>query len=358
MHSTERGGAEMLMELAYRLVVEETPFIQQIRNNVITFITPVIEVDGRERVVDTFYYNAQARGRRAGGQLGMPYWGKYVAHDNNRDGMGQFLAMTKNVEKFATEWKPTVLHDLHEAAQLLYVSTGTGPYNEQLDPLTINEWWMFAQNDVMEMTKRGVPGVWTYGFYDGWTPNYMFFVAHGHNATGRFYEVNSFNPGTAVTYPGSAGGAERCCGVLRVPQVLRVLRVRARREWRGAGAAAGGRGGAAAAGAGGGRGGAAVGGAQPGRRRSRRRARPEPRVVPSESGSGQRGLGPARAREHEPVGGALRAQLRREGQGALARELLGQEPHRGGSRTERPDVRWVIPADQHSKANAAEAVTA
>ena len=27
-----------------------------------------------------------------------------------------------------------------------------------------------AQNDVMEMTKRGVPGVWTYGFYDGWVP--------------------------------------------------------------------------------------------------------------------------------------------------------------------------------------------
>ena len=30
----------------------------------------------------------------------------------------------------------------------------------------------------MEMTKRGVPGVWTYGFYDGWVPNYMFFIAH------------------------------------------------------------------------------------------------------------------------------------------------------------------------------------
>ena len=49
MHSPETGGPEMLMELAYRLVVEETPFIQNIRNNVITFITPVIEVDGREK---------------------------------------------------------------------------------------------------------------------------------------------------------------------------------------------------------------------------------------------------------------------------------------------------------------------
>ena len=56
MHSPETGGPEMLQELAYRLVVEETPFIQQIRNNVITFITPVIEVDGREKQVDTYYF--------------------------------------------------------------------------------------------------------------------------------------------------------------------------------------------------------------------------------------------------------------------------------------------------------------
>ena len=34
IHSPETGSPEMLMELAYRLAVEETPFIQTIRNNV------------------------------------------------------------------------------------------------------------------------------------------------------------------------------------------------------------------------------------------------------------------------------------------------------------------------------------
>ena len=34
IHSPETGGPEMLIELAYRLIVEETPFIQAIRNNV------------------------------------------------------------------------------------------------------------------------------------------------------------------------------------------------------------------------------------------------------------------------------------------------------------------------------------
>ena len=192
MHSPETGGPEMLQELAYRLVVEETPFIQDIRDNLITFITPVIEVDGREKEVDTYYFNKD----RPEGESRLPlmYWGKYVAHDNNRDGMGQFLALTRNVNRTWLEWTPTVMHDLHEAQSYLYTSTGTGPYNEGFDPITIGEWWVLAENDVLEMTKRGVPGVWTYGFYDGWTPNYMFTIAHAHNGIGRFYEVQSYGP--------------------------------------------------------------------------------------------------------------------------------------------------------------------
>ena len=194
MHSTETGGPEMLIELPYRLAVEETPFIQAIRNNVITLITPVVEVDGREKQVDTYYFNKKRRVEGDQQTLPLMYWGKYVAHDNNRDGMGQFLALTRHVTKAFLEWKPTIMHDLHEAQTYLYASTGTGPYNEQIDPITIDEWWLLAKTEVMEMTKRGVPGVWTYGFYDGWVPNYMFFIAHAHNAIGRFYEVASYGP--------------------------------------------------------------------------------------------------------------------------------------------------------------------
>ena len=192
LHSTETGGPEMLMELAYRLAVTETPFYDNIRGNIITFITPVVEVDGREKQVDTYYFNKKRD--KGDARLPLMYWGKYVAHDNNRDGMGQFLALTRDVTKLFLEWTPQVMHDLHESVSYLYTSTGTGPYNEWLDPVTVSEWWTMAQADVMEMTKRGVPGVWTYGFYDGWTPNYLFSAAHAHNAIGRFYEVQRYGP--------------------------------------------------------------------------------------------------------------------------------------------------------------------
>ena len=190
IHSPETGGPETLIELAYRLAVEDTPFIDHIRRNVITFITPVVEVDGREKIVDNYYYGKKT------GKIRPPnmYWGKYVAHDDNRDGMGQALKLTQNITRGVLDWHPTVLHDLHEARSYLYVSTGTGPYNPSLSPLQTQEWWQLAQAELTEMSKREVPGVWTYGFYDGWVPNYLFWIANTHNSLGRFYEVEAYGP--------------------------------------------------------------------------------------------------------------------------------------------------------------------
>ncbi len=186
IHSPETGSPEMLMELAYRLAVEDSPFIEQIRKNVIVMITPALEVDGRDRAVDQYNYRKANPNKQAPPLL---YWGKYVAHDNNRDGLGMALALSRNQMKTFLEYHPAILHDLHESVPFLYTSTGTGPYNAWLDPLVVDEWHVLAYHEIEEMTKRGVPGVWTHGFYDGWAPNYMFYVANGHNAIGRFYET-------------------------------------------------------------------------------------------------------------------------------------------------------------------------
>jgi hypothetical protein len=186
IHSPETGAPEMLMELAYRLAVEDTPFIQAIRKNLIVMITPLVEVDGHDRQVDVYNYR-KANPKKAAPNL--VYWGKYVAHDNNRDGMGMSLALSRNMMQTFLEWHPQVLHDLHESVPFLYTSTGMGPYNAWLDPIVINEWHTLAYHEIEEMTKRGVPGVWTHGFYDGWAANYMFYVANGHNSIGRFYET-------------------------------------------------------------------------------------------------------------------------------------------------------------------------
>ena len=94
IHSTETGAPTALMELAYRLAVDDSPYIKSIRDNMVTLITPVVEVDGRDRMVDLYKWHLAHPNEN---YPNLVYWGHYVAHDNNRDAMGLSLKLTKNV---------------------------------------------------------------------------------------------------------------------------------------------------------------------------------------------------------------------------------------------------------------------
>jgi hypothetical protein len=194
LHSGETGSPEMLMELAYRVATGESEFIRTIRENMIIMITPILEVDGRDKMVDM----AMAKRKDPDSNYSSRplYWGKYVGHDNNRDNVGMGLNLSNHVMDTYLEFHPQVIHDLHESIAYLYTSTGTGPYNAWIDPILIDEWHELAYREVGEMTRLGVPGVWTHGFYDGWAPNYMFYIANGHNSIGRFYETQTAGDGS------------------------------------------------------------------------------------------------------------------------------------------------------------------
>jgi len=57
IHSPETGAPTALMELAYRLAVDNSPYIKFIREHVVVLITPVVEVDGRDRMVDVYNWH-------------------------------------------------------------------------------------------------------------------------------------------------------------------------------------------------------------------------------------------------------------------------------------------------------------
>ena len=195
IHSPETGAPTALMELAYRLAVDEGPYIRFIRENVITLITPVVEVDGRDRMVDLYKWHLANPGKE---WPQLAYWGHYVGHDNNRDAMGLTLDLTRNVLHTFVGWKAQVLHDLHESVPYLYDNTvGDGPYNAWIDPILADEWQMMGWNNVSEMTKFGMPGVFTHGTFDTWSPSYLMFIAAMHNGISRLYET--FGNGGADT---------------------------------------------------------------------------------------------------------------------------------------------------------------
>jgi hypothetical protein len=195
IHSPETGSPTALMELAYRLVVDNSPYVKFIRDNVLTLITPVVEVDGRNRMVDVYNWHLAHPNQN---WPPLVYWGHYVAHDNNRDAIGLSLKLTRNVMNTYLAWKPQVLHDLHESVPYLYDNTiGDGPYNAWVDPILTDEWQMIGWNNVSEMTKFGMPGVFAHGNFDTWSPGYLMFIAATHNGISRLYET--FGNGGADT---------------------------------------------------------------------------------------------------------------------------------------------------------------
>src|SRR5438132_7462000 len=187
IHSPETGAPTALMELAYRLVVDDSAYIRNIRDNMVTLITPVVEVDGRNRMCDIYNWHLAHPKEN---WPGLAYWGHYVAHDNNRDAIGLSLKLTRNVLNIFTGWKAQVLHDLHESVPYLYDNTiGDEPYNASVDPILTDEWQMIGWNNVSEMTKFEMPGVFAHGNFDTWSPGYLMFIAATHNGISRLYET-------------------------------------------------------------------------------------------------------------------------------------------------------------------------
>jgi hypothetical protein len=242
LHSGETGPSEMLMELVYRLATETSPIVSKIRDNVYVSVTPVADPDGRDRLVDWFYRGletapgpergtqaADARAPEAGGERGgaqsaaqpgaqpgaqpaaqpgaqggggqggqrggggtmaVPYWGKYVFHDNNRD-INLSLTISRSLMDWFSTAHPTVMHDLHESMSLMYTYSGGPPQNPNLDPLLFAELPWFSNWELSQMTKWGMPGVYTHAFMDGWSPGYYASVAYNHNAVMKMYETQS-----------------------------------------------------------------------------------------------------------------------------------------------------------------------
>ena len=203
LHSSETGPPEMLMELAYRLAVDESPLYQNIRKNVIVMMSAAAEPDGRDRYVD--WYNKYLVSQESENDRipGPPYWGKYILHDNNRD-INYSQVTMRNWLKFYLEWHPPIMHDLHESEPLMYTFSGQSPQNPTLDPILYAEMPWFSEFEMTKMIGYGMPGVWTHAFVDMWSPGYLGFMSSNHNGMLRMYET--FGNGGANTMRRTIGG--------------------------------------------------------------------------------------------------------------------------------------------------------
>ncbi len=155
-----------------------------------------------------------------------------------------------------TDWyftaHPPIMHDLHESQPLLYTYSGAAPQNPNLDPILFAELPFFSNFELAQMTKWGMPGVYTHAFMDGWSPGYLGSVAYNHNGMMRMYETQGGSeiappaaPASAPA-PSTAPAAGRGRGAETTPQAGsegggRTRRTRARRGDRPGSRTAGGR---------------------------------------------------------------------------------------------------------------------
>ena len=188
LHSAELGPPEMLMELAYRLATEDSELIQKIRENVVVAIFPAADPDGRDRNIDWYNRYLIDNTDEHAEIPSVPYWGKYTRHDDNRDINYAGLA-NQNLLKWYLDWHPPVIHDLHESVPFLYIFSGQAPQDPLLDPIVWGELPWFANFEMQRLTGYGMPGVWTHGYVDGWSPGYVAFMSSNHNGLMRFYEI-------------------------------------------------------------------------------------------------------------------------------------------------------------------------
>jgi hypothetical protein len=73
----------------------------------------------------------------------------------------------------------------------MYTYSGGPPQNPNLDPILFAELPFFSNFELEQMTKWGMPGVYTHAFMDGWSPGYLGSVAYNHNGMMRMYETQS-----------------------------------------------------------------------------------------------------------------------------------------------------------------------
>jgi len=132
LHATEVAHAQMTPLLAHRVATEESAEMDQIRNDVIFLLMPVMNPDGLEIVRK--WYDSQL-GTRFEQSRPPELYHHYVGHDNNRDFFMNNMPESKAVAKILyDEWFPQIVYNQHQSSPG-YARIVIPPYSDPVNPL-------------------------------------------------------------------------------------------------------------------------------------------------------------------------------------------------------------------------------
>ena len=201
LHATERAPAQMLPELAYKVVTEESDEMKKIRDNVIILLMPVMNPDGLEIVVDWYKQN-----------LGTPYettrppilYHHYVGHDNNRDWFMNNMPESYHVNEILyNRWYPQIVYNHHQSSPpwaRIFLPPFSDPVNPNIHPGTTTGTNLVGAAMANRFAIKKMPGVISNLTFSMWWNGGMRTVPYYHNMVGILTETGHTTP-TPRFYP-------------------------------------------------------------------------------------------------------------------------------------------------------------
>jgi hypothetical protein len=202
LHATELAHGQMTPLLAHRVATEESAEMQQIRDNVIFLLMPVMNPDGLE-IVRKWYES----------QLGTPFeqtnppelYHHYVGHDNNRDFFMNNMPESKAVAQVVyNEWYPQVVYNQHQSSPG-FARIVIPPYSDPVNPIIhpgvttgLNEIGSAMGN---RFALEKMPGAISDVGFSMWWNGGMRTVPYFHNMIGILTETGHDSPSPRIYDP-------------------------------------------------------------------------------------------------------------------------------------------------------------
>ncbi|MGZ8377909.1 MAG: M14 family metallopeptidase [Gemmatirosa sp.] len=198
IHSTEIASSQMAMELAHRLVTNDT--LRRSLDDVVLLLVPSLNPDGQQMVTD--WYKKGLGTPFEGGPLPWLYH-HYVGHDNNRDWYMATQVETRLVtDLLYRRWFPTVFYDVHQqgnSGMRLTIPPHVDPINPNVDPLIVRGINHIGMEMALALEERGKTGVGDGATYDLWWHGGARSTPTRHNMVGLLTEAASVRIATPIT---------------------------------------------------------------------------------------------------------------------------------------------------------------
>ncbi|MFL6215377.1 MAG: M14 metallopeptidase family protein [Blastocatellia bacterium] len=180
IHSTEVGGPLAAMNIAYKLVSDDSAETREILDKCIVLLVPSLNPDGVD-IVKNWY--DKTLGTPAEGTSPPELYHHYTGHDNNRDWYAFTQVETQmTVDRIQNVWRPQIVHDIHqqgETGSRFFIPPYVEPWEPNVPPLIQAGVNFMGSAMAWEMASEGKAGVVINGVYDAWTPARAYQHYHG-----------------------------------------------------------------------------------------------------------------------------------------------------------------------------------